>query len=77
MALVLLNYESQIILVAEAKVFFPGEQALAPKNFVAVEERWSWNADSSNWDPGAVANDGFSDALAGYHAIAEHLQQAH
>ncbi len=58
------------------KLFFPGEQALVPKNFVAVEERWAWKTDSNSWVPGAIANDGFADALTGYHAIAEDLQLA-
>lgn len=71
-----LNYEGQIIQLQKQKLLFPGEQALAPKNFVAVEERWTWKADSNSWESGAIANDGFADALAGYHAIAEHLQLA-
>ncbi len=71
-----LNYEGQIILLQKQKLFFPGPQALAPRNFVTVEERWSWNTDSDSWESGAVANDGFSDALAAYYAIAEHLQLA-
>lgn len=71
-----LNYEGQIIQLQKQKLFFNGEQALAPKNFVAVEERWSWNLGSNSWDSGAVANDGFADALRGYNAIAEHLQLA-
>ncbi|MGJ7530780.1 hypothetical protein [Variovorax sp. GB1P17] len=71
-----LNYEGQIIQLQKQKLLFPGEQALAPKNFVAVEERWSWKADSNSWESGAVANDGFADALTDYHAIAEHLQRA-
>lgn len=71
-----LNYEGQIIQLQKQKLLFPGEQALAPKNFVAVEERWSWREDSNSWQSGAVADDGFSGALAGYQAIAEHLRQA-
>lgn len=69
-----LNYEGQIIQLQKQKLLFLGEQALAPKNFVAVEERWTWKSDSKSWQPGAIADDGFGDALAGYHAIAEHLQ---
>lgn len=71
-----LNYEGQIIQLQKQKLLFPGEQALAPKNFVAVEERWSWNSGSNSWDYGAVADDGFAEALAGYHAISEHLHLA-
>ncbi len=71
-----LNYEGQIIQLQKQKLLFPGEQALAPKNFVAIEERWSWNPGSTSWNSGAVANDGFADALAGYHAISEHLHLA-
>lgn len=71
-----LNYDGQIIQLQKQKLLFLGEQALAPKNFVAVEQRWAWNPVSNSWDPGAVANDGFADALAGYHAIAEHLHLA-
>jgi len=71
-----LNYEGQIIQLQKQKLLFPGEQALAPRNFVTVQERWSWEAGSNSWQSGAVANDGFSDALAGYHAIAEHLRLA-
>ncbi|WP_447989485.1 hypothetical protein [Achromobacter spanius] len=71
-----LNYEGQIIQLQKQKLYFPGEQALAPKNFVAVEDRWSWNPGSKSWDPGAIANDGFAEALAGYQAIAEHLHSA-
>lgn len=71
-----LNYEGQVIQVQKQKLLFPGEQALAPKNFIAVEERWCWNSASNSWDAGAVANDGFSDALAGYNAISAHLHVA-
>lgn len=71
-----LNYEGQIIQLQKQKLLFHGEQALAPKNFVAVEERWSWNPDSNSWNSGSVANDGFSDALMGYHEISEHLHLA-
>lgn len=71
-----LNYEGQIIQLQKQKLLFPGEQALAPKNFVTVEQRWIWNPGSKSWDSGAVANDGFADALTGYHAIAEHLHAA-
>lgn len=71
-----LNYEGQIIQLQKQKLLFPGEQALAPKNFVAVEERWAWKTDSNIWEAGAIADDGFADALKGYHAIAEHLHQA-
>ncbi len=71
-----LNYEGQIIQLQKQKLRFHGEQALAPKNFVEVEERWSWNSGSNSWDHGAIANDGFADALMGYHAIAEHLHLA-
>ncbi|WP_237716748.1 hypothetical protein [Pseudomonas donghuensis] len=71
-----LNYEGQIIQLQKQKLLFPGEQALAPKNFVAVEERWSWREDNYSWQSGAVADDGFSGALAEYQAIAQHLRQA-
>lgn len=68
-----LNYEGQIIQLQKQKLLFNGEQALAPKNFVAVEQRWSWNQGSISWAAGAIANDGFADALTGYQAIAEDL----
>lgn len=71
-----LNYEGQIILLQKQKLMFPGEQALAPKNFIQVEERWIWKADSSSWEPGAVANDGFAEALAGYRSISADLLRA-
>jgi len=71
-----LNYEGQIIQIQKQKVLFQGEQALAPKNFIAVEERWSWNSASKSWDSGAVANDGFAEVLMPYHAISEHLHLA-
>lgn len=71
-----LNYEGQIIQLQKQKLFFPGEQALVPKNFVSVEERWSWNQDRNSWVSGAIPNDGFSDVLMGYHAISEHLNLA-
>ncbi len=71
-----LNYEGQIIRLQKQKLLFPGEQALAPKNFISVEERWTWNPECNCWSSGAVANDGFADALTGYHAIAEHLHLA-
>lgn len=71
-----LNYEGQIIQLQKQKLLFTGEQALAPKNFIAVEERWTWELDSDSWAPGAIANDGFAEALAGYHTIAQDLQHA-
>ncbi|WP_240341985.1 hypothetical protein [Pseudomonas viridiflava] len=71
-----LNYQGQIIQLQKQKLLFLGEQALAPKNFIAVEERWSWIEATSSWQRGAVADDGFSGALAGYQAIAGHLLQA-
>lgn len=71
-----LNYEGQIIQLQKQKLLFAGEQALAPKNFIAVEERWSWNFVRHIWEAGAVAQDGFAIALANYQAIAGPLQQA-
>lgn len=71
-----LNYESQIIQLQKQKLAFFGEQALAPKSFVAVEERWGWDITDNSWKLGLIANDGFGDALTGYHAITEHLQHA-
>ncbi len=71
-----LNYEGHIVQLQKQKLLFPGEQALAPKNFVAVEERWTWNVANNTWDPGAVAHDGFAVALVSYQAIAGPLQQA-
>lgn len=71
-----LNYEGQIIQLQKQKLLFLGEQALAPKNFVTVEDRWSWRPDSNSWEPSALANDGFTDALMGYDAVAENLHLA-
>ncbi|MEX3949459.1 hypothetical protein AB4Y40_17125 [Paraburkholderia sp. EG287B] len=71
-----LNYEGQILQLQKQKLLFPGEQALVPKNFVAVEERFTWNSDASAWERGAVAHDGFALALVSYQAIAEPLQRA-
>ena len=70
-----LNYEGQIILLQKQKLLFPGEQALAPKSFVAVEQRWNWNIAINSWHSTAGANDGFSDALIGYLSIAQNLEQ--
>lgn len=72
----LLNYEGQIVQLQKQKLLFNGEQALAPKNFVAIEERWAWSGVNNAWEPGAVAHDGFADAVAGYNAIAGPLLQA-
>ena len=71
-----LNYEGQILQLQKQKLLFPGEQAIVPKNFVAVEERWTWSAAMNAWEPGAIAHDGFAVALAGFQAIAAPLQQA-
>lgn len=71
-----LNYEGQIIQLQKQKLLFPGEQALAPKNFVAVEERWTWRGENNAWEPGAVAQDGFAVAVSSYQALAGPLQQA-
>lgn len=71
-----LNYEGQVILLQKQKLLFPGEQALVTKNFIHVEERWTWKADRSSWESGAVANDGFAEALAGYRLINEDLHRA-
>lgn len=71
-----LNYEGQILQLQKQKLFFLGEQALVPKNFVAVEERWTWTSDTNVWEAGAIAHDGFAVALVSYQAIAGPLQQA-
>ncbi|MBR8403218.1 hypothetical protein [Burkholderia cenocepacia] len=71
-----LNYEGQILQLQKQKLLFPGEQAIVPKNFVAVEERWTWNFVMNAWERGAIANDGFAVALTSYQAIAGSLQQA-
>lgn len=71
-----LNYEGQVILLQKQKLLFPGEQALVTKNFIQVEERWTWNADTNSWVPGAVANDGFAEALVGYRSISADLLRA-
>lgn len=70
-----LNYESQILQLQKQKLLFPGEQAIAPRNFVAVEERWTWSVAKNTWESGAIASDGFATALASYQAIAGPLQQ--
>jgi hypothetical protein len=64
-----LNYEGQIILLQKQKLFFPGEQALAPRNFVAVEDRWTWSSINNQWEAGAVAHDGFAKVVADYTAL--------
>lgn len=71
-----LNYEGQILLLQKQKLLFSGEQAIVPKNFVAVEERWTWSSLQGLWEPGAIAHDGFAVALSSYQAIAGPLQQA-
>lgn len=71
-----LNYEGQILQLQKQKLFFPGEQAIVPKNFVVVGERWMWSSANSAWEPGAIPNDGFEVVLASYQAIAGPLQQA-
>ncbi|WP_208545663.1 hypothetical protein [Paraburkholderia hospita] len=71
-----LNYEGQILQLQKQKLLFPGEQALAPKNFVAVEERFTWSSDTNAWEPGAIAHDGFALALVSYQEIADPLQHA-
>ncbi|HEJ1321342.1 TPA: hypothetical protein SLV10_002185 [Pseudomonas aeruginosa] len=71
-----LNYEGQILQLQKQKLLFPGEQAIVPKSFVAVEERWTWSSAVSAWEPGAIAYDGFAIALLSYQAIAGPLQQA-
>lgn len=70
-----LNFEGQIIQLQKQKLAFFGEQSLVPKNFVAVEERWVWEFENNCWKSGAIANDGFADALADYRAITEDLQR--
>lgn len=71
----ILNYEGQILQLQKQKLLFAGEQALVPKNFVAVEERWTWSSTVNAWEPGAIAHDGFAVALVSYQAIAGPLQQ--
>lgn len=71
-----LNYEGQILQLQKQKLLFPGEQALVPKNFVAVEERWTWTSATNTWESGAIAQDGFAVALLSYQAIAGPLQLA-
>lgn len=70
-----LNYEGQILQLQKQKLFFTGAQAIVPRNFVAVEERWTWSLESREWVPGAIANDGFAVALASFPAIAGPLEQ--
>lgn len=69
-----LNYEGQIIQLQKQKLLFSGEQSTVPKNFVVVEERWTWNFPEGTWKLGAIANDGFAAALASYQSIAGPLQ---
>ncbi|KWB19052.1 hypothetical protein WL32_21640 [Burkholderia cepacia] len=71
-----LNFEGHILQLQKQKLLFPGEQAIVPKNFVAVEERWTWSLAMNAWEPGAIAHDGFAVALTSYQAIAGQLQQA-
>jgi len=70
-----LNYEGQILQLQKQKLLFAGEQAIVPKNFVAVEERSTWNYAADAWEAGAIAHDGFAIALTSYQAIAGPLQQ--
>jgi hypothetical protein len=72
----LLNYESQILQLQKQKLLFSGEQAIAPRSFVAVEDRWTWDKATASWMPGAIANDGFAVALASYPAVSPSLQRA-
>ncbi|MDT4813574.1 hypothetical protein FQZ97_465630 [compost metagenome] len=69
-----LNYEGQIVRLQKQKLLFAGEQALAPKNFVAVEERWTWCGATHAWVAGATANDGFAVAVSNYPALVGHLE---
>jgi hypothetical protein len=69
-----LNYEGQILQLQKQKLLFAGEQAIVPKNFVVVEERWTWNPVVGAWEAGAIANDGFAVALTSYQAIAAPLR---
>jgi hypothetical protein len=71
-----LNYEGQILQLQKQKLLFSGEQALVPKNFVAIDERWTWTSATNTWESGAIAHDGFAEALLSYQAIAGPLQQA-
>lgn len=69
-----LNFEGQVLQLQKQKLLFLGEQALVPKNFVAVEDRWTWNEGLNSWEAGAIAHDGFAIVLIGYNAIAGPLQ---
>lgn len=69
-----LNYDGQILQLQKQKLLFSGEQAIAPRTFVSVEERWTWNHATNTWDSGGAANDGFALALTSYQAIAGQLQ---
>lgn len=71
-----LNYDGQILQLQKQKLLFPAEQAIVPKSFVAVEERWAWSPATNRWEAGAVANDGFDVALISYQAVAGPLHQA-
>lgn len=70
-----LNYEGQLLQLQKQKLLFAGEQAIVPKTFVAVEERWTWNSATNTWEAGAIAQDGFAVALTSYQAIAGPLHQ--
>lgn len=71
-----LNYEGQILQLQKQKLLFSGEQALVPKNFLAIEERWIWTSSTNTWESGAIALDGFAEALLSYQAIAGPLLRA-
>jgi hypothetical protein len=70
-----LNYEPQMLLLQKQKLFFLGEQALLPKNWMEVEGRWSWDSEGKAW-VSAAADDGFNDVVAPYTAVAAALMQA-
>lgn len=71
-----LSYEEQILLLQKQKLLFLGAQALVPKTCVAVVDRWHWNSETTAWDGGCVATDGFAVALQPYAAISGPLEQA-
>ncbi|MDB5870596.1 MAG: hypothetical protein JWQ07_38 [Ramlibacter sp.] len=71
-----LNYDGHVLLLQKQKVYFPGEQALVPRNCVEVEERYRWNAGTTAWDAGCAADDGFAVALQPYDAVSQELEQS-
>ncbi len=71
----ILNYEGHIAVVKKQKLFFIGQQALAPISFIAVEKRLIWDTATSKWNQQDNPNDGFAEVLESYTNIAGPLSE--